>query len=73
MVGFFDIIKDVSIYLKNPKDKQALKEAKKVIKTIHKHNQNVDYSSIFNMLFQSKDDINYKIEKISKNVYTLKK
>lgn len=66
-IGFFDVIKDINIYLNNPKDKQALKETKKVIK---EHNQNIDNSSLFNMLFQRKDDINYELEKISKT-YTL--
>lgn len=40
--GFFDIIKDISIYLENTKDKKTLKEVKKVIKEITNHHQSIN-------------------------------
>lgn len=72
--GWFDVVKEVSIYLKNPKDKKALKCAKQAIREIENHNNSVDYSSLFGMLFsQGKGLQKFETEKISKNVYSLKK
>ena len=72
--GWFDVVEDVSIYLKNPKDKTALKSAKGVIREIENHNKSVDYSSLFGMLFsQGKESPKFEPEEISKNVYSLKK
>ena len=72
--GWFDVIKEVSIYLQNSKDKKALKSAKKAIREIANHNNNVDYSSLFGMLFsKGKEFQKFETEKISKNVYSLKK
>lgn len=47
--GLFDVIKDISIYLKNPKDKKTLKIAKQVIKEIANHNDSINYSSLLGM------------------------
>ena len=72
--GWFGVVKEVSIYLKNPKDKKALKCAKQAIREIENHNNNVDYSSLFGMLVsQGKGLQKFETEKISKNVYSLKK
>ena len=72
--GWFDVIKEVSIYLQNPKDKKSLKCAKQAIREIANHNNSVDYSSLFGMLFsQGKELQKFETEKISKNVYSLKK
>lgn len=72
--GWFDIVKDVSIYLKNPKDKKALKCAKQAIREIENHSNSVDYSSLFGMLFSQEKGLHkFETEKISKNVYNLKK
>ena len=72
--GWFNVTKEVSIYLQNPKDKKALKCAKQAIREIANHNNSVDYSSLFGMLFsQGKELQKFETEKISKNVYSLKK
>ena len=72
--GWFYVIKDISIYLKNPKDKKALQNAKQVIKEIANHNNRIDYSSLFGMLLsQGRKSQEFETEKIYKNVYTLKK
>lgn len=74
VTGWFSVIKDVSIYLSNPKDKKALKCAKQVIREIANHNNSVDYSSLFGMLFsRGKGLQKFETEEISKNVYSLKK
>lgn len=72
--GWFDVIKNISIYLKDAKDKKALKEAKKVIEAIRNCNNNVNYNSLLGMLFsQQKEAPRYEYEKMTENVYTLKK
>ena len=71
--GWFDVIEDVSIYLQNPKDKTALRNAKLAIKEIENNNQR-KYISIFDVLFTSNKNTNtLETEKVSEGVYTLKK
>lgn len=71
--GWFDVIKDVTIYLENIKDRNALKTAKQVIKQIQKCNNSASYSSIFGMVgLQGKGLEQFESEKILKNVYSLK-
>lgn len=72
--GWFDIIKDVSIYMKNPKDRKTLKMIRQVIRQNEERARSVDYSSLFAMLFgQTKGFETFEPKKISKNVYTLRK
>lgn len=72
--GWFNVIKDVQVYLRNKKDKQALKNAKQALKTIHKINRSIDSSTIFGILFyQEEKQQKYVTEKIGKNIYSLKK
>ncbi len=72
--GWFDVVKDVTIYLENAKDRKALKSAKKVIRIINNHNNSVDYSSLQRMLYSKAQSIEkFECEKISKNVYTIKR
>lgn len=72
--GWFDVVKDISVYLENSKDKQALKTAKQAIKQIQKHNNRVDYSSLFTMLSTRGGDIDkFETKRVSKNVYSLRK
>ena len=70
----FDVIKDVSIYLNNSKDKDSLRNAKNQIKEIEKNNNIYNYSSLFGLLF-SKGRIkkNIELEELRNKVYTLKK
>jgi len=71
--GWFDVVKDVSVYLENSKDRRALKTAKQVIRGIENFNKSVDYSSIFTMYLSPKPIERFQSEKISKNVYCLRK
>lgn len=67
--GWFDVIKDVSIYLENGKDKKALREAKRFIKQINECNDYTNYLSSWGLQLPEYEEL----EKISKNAYTLKK
>lgn len=74
VAGCFDVIKDISIYLENKKDKKALKSAKRIIKEIANLNKGIDYSSLLGMLVsESKKSVEFETEEITKNVYSLKK
>ena len=67
--GWFDVIKDVSIYLENGKDKKALREAKRFIKQINECNDYTNYLSSWGLQLPQDEGL----EKISKNAYTLKR
>lgn len=67
--GWFDVIKDVSIHLENKNDKKALREAKRFIKQINECNDYTNYLSSWGLQLPEYEEL----EKISKNVYTLKK
>ena len=70
----FDIVNDISIYLKNEKDKNALICAKQMIKDFVISNNNLDNFHLFAMaLSQTDGTARLDINKISKNIYTLKK
>ena len=72
--GWFDIIKDVSIYMKNPKDRKTLRTVKQVIRQNEERIRSVDYSSLLSMLAgQRKGFEAFEPEKISENVYNLKR
>ena len=65
---------DISIYLKNEKDKNALICAKQMIKDFVISNNNLDNFHLFAMaLSQTDGTARLDINKISKNIYTLKK
>ena len=73
--GWFDVVKDVSVYLENSKDRKALKTAKQVICEIEKRNRSVDYSSsLLTMLAsqsRSRGLEKLETEVLSDNVYSL--
>ena len=72
--GWFDIIKDISIYMKNPKDRKTLKTVKQVIRQNEERIRSVDYSFLLAMLAgQRKGFETFEPEKISENVYNLKR
>lgn len=74
MTRWVENVKEVSVYLENIKDKKALREAKKVIKEINNLNSHTDYSSLFGMILsQPTKSERLETEKISKNIYTLKR
>lgn len=69
VAGWFDVIKDVSIHLENKNDKKALRKAKRFIKQINECNDYTNYLSIWGLQLPEDE----RLEKISKNAYTLKK
>ena len=72
--GWFDVVRDVSVYLKNPNDRKALKNAKQIIKHIEEHNRGINYSSLFSMYAsRAKHVEEFESKEISNNVYTLKR
>lgn len=72
--GWHNVVKDISIYLKNPNDKKALKSTKQVIKQIKDHNNSIDYSSLLGWLCsQNKVAEKFETTRIARNVYTLRK
>lgn len=71
ITGWFDVIKDASIYLQDLKDKTALKKAKQVIKEIQNCNSRINYSSLFGILCSQENIL--ELEKKSNNVFCLKK
>ena len=72
--GWFEFVKDVKIYLRNPKDHKALKEANRVIKTIQGRYNAFDFDSIYGVLFhQGESNEKYDIERKSEDVYSIKR
>ena len=72
--GWFDIIKGISIYMKNPKDRKTIKTVKQVIRQNEERIRSVDYSSLLAMqVGRRKGFETFEPKKISENVYSLKK
>lgn len=70
----FDIVNDVSIYLKNEKDKNALICAKQMIKDFVISNNSSDNFHLFATALSQTDGLErLDINEISKNIYTLKR
>ena len=49
--GWFDVIKDVDIYLRDKKDKESIRKVKKTLELVC---SNYEYTSIFDLLFSKK-------------------
>lgn len=73
MTRWVENVKEVSVYLENIKDKKALREVKRAIKEINNLNRPVEYPSFGAALSQSTKSERLEQEKISKNIYTLKR
>lgn len=70
--GWFFVIKDITIYLKDLNDKRALKDAKQVIKDIYKLNFQQDYSSILTTINNQMSGLShFELDNVNKNVLTL--
>lgn len=70
--GWFFVIKDITIYLKDLNDKKALKNAKQVIKDLYKLNSQQDYSSILTTINNQISGLShFEIDNVNKNVLTL--
>lgn len=72
--SWLDVVKDVSIYLENPRDRKALKDAKLAIKDIQENNRSGNYTTVLSSLLSPRRGLIYfEPKEISKNIYTLKK
>ena len=71
ITGWFDRIKDVSVFLENKKDRKALRNAKQIICEIKDRISGCDYSSKDGVLVPQA--ATFKPEKVSGNVYSLKR
>ncbi len=71
--GWFFVIKDITIYLKDLNDKRALKNAKQVIKDLYKLNSQQDYSSILTTINNQMVSglSHFELDNINKNILTL--
>lgn len=71
-LGHFNVIKDVKIFLKDKKDREARKRAKDTVIAISSNLRN--YNSIWDVVFGVKTNFSDSIayEKIADNVYKLK-
>lgn len=74
IVGWFDIVKNVSVYVKEPKDKVGLKNAKQAIKEIKNHNNGINYSSLIAMLCSQGQKLEkFESETLLDNVHCLRR
>lgn len=72
--GWFNFVKDVSIYLKDLNDKKALKNAKRAIKEFQNCNKRVNYTSPLIMFFSCGNGFEtFETRKVSANIYALRK
>ena len=72
--GWFEVIRDITIYLKDINDRKALQEAKKIIKMIEKYSKRVNFSSFRKYLSTSIVEANdHGFEGVKKNIYILKR
>ena len=69
--GIIDCIKNISIYLRNLNDKEALKTAKKVIKQIRQANSEYKDFSMNSLLREDNNDFIFDV--LDENVYSAKK
>ena len=69
--GIVDCIKNISIYLRNLNDKEALKTAKKVIKQIRQVNSEYKDFSMNSLLREDNNDFLFDV--LDENIYSAKK
>ncbi len=69
--GVIDCIKNISIYLRNLTDKEALKTAKKVIKQIRQANSEYKDFSITSLLQEENNDFIFGV--LDENIYSVRK
>lgn len=70
--GYFDIIKNVNIYLKNINDVVALKKARDLIESMQVVSKKVDYSSLTNFVLSSNTCQLNSYEEVVPKVYLKK-
>ena len=69
--GVIDCIKNISIYLRNLNDKEALKTAKEVIKCIKQANSECEDFSMNSLLREENNDFLFDV--LDKNIYSVRK
>lgn len=70
--GWFDVIRDITIYLKDINDKKTLQEAKRMIKMIDEYSNKVNFSS-FRKYLSTSIVLDNDFERVKENIYTLKR
>lgn len=69
--GWYDVIKDVEIYLRDKKDKDAIRKVKKTLELVC---SNREYASIFELLLPQKPvQINISYNEEKEGIYQLRK
>ena len=72
--GWFEVIRDITIYLKDINDRKVLQEAKRMIKMIDKYSKKINFSSFRQYLSTSIVEGNdHDFEGVKKNIYILKR
>ena len=73
-VGMFDVVKKVSIYLKDKKDKEAIEKVKEVIQINSNNSRRIDTSSVFSLAMSTAVEKTESCgEEVSKGIYLVKK
>ena len=73
IMGFFDVIQDIDIYLKDIKDKQILKELRILIGTII-NPKSSDYRSLFDVMVPRQQSLSkLATEEVEEGIYHVKK
>lgn len=72
--GMFDVVKKVSIYLKDKQDKDAIEKVKEVIQTNSNNSRRIDISSVFTLAMSTAVGKTESCgEEVSKGIYLVKK
>ena len=72
--GWLEVIRDITIYLKDINDRKVLQEAKRMIKMIDKYSKKINFSSFRQYLSTSIVEGNdHDFEGVKKNIYILKR
>lgn len=72
--GMFDVVKKVSIYLKDKQDKEAIEKVKQVIQINSNNSKRIDTSSVFSLaMSEATGKIESCGEEVNKGIYLVKK
>ena len=73
--GWYDIVKDVTVYTTNKRDLQALRKANKTMKMVAMNQSSINYGTMLYRMLHGEDEQSkvLEYEKADKYVFTLKK
>lgn len=73
--GWYDVVKDVTVYTTNKRDLQALRKANKTIKMVAMNQKSINYGTMLDRMLHGEDEQSkvLEYEKADKYVFTLKK